>query len=549
MGLDDARIFDPHAISETLRCSVCHEVFVDPVYCSGRPCQHVFCSACLEEWLEHQTGCPNCREPIRRQDLRRHEVIRSFLDELNIKCTAAGCGWHGRQDAFPGHIEICPVRSLELSRDEALEHIKQRDVEITKMRASAELQLEEVAEKNGIMEAQQASITLSLLQGTLNILEISALREALREAAEEAENDYDESTQRTARLRSELWEARDAKYDLAQQVAALQAEKAKQLASDILPTGPALSVGLLFPGQGSQYVNMLEGVKDLPAVKEMLETAKRILEFDILDVCLNGPESRLGQTKFCQPAIYIAGLAAVEKLRLEHPDKVERCQAVAGLSLGEYTALTVAGVMDFETCLKVVKLRAEAMQEAAGTSEQCMMSVAGLSQEKLAVLCQESCEAPGDVCEIAYCLFPKGFSCSGSAMAVERLMAKALQTKGCLQAKMMLNSGGSHTRLMAPARERLLAALRDAEPHMRPPRCDVYLNVTGKRIAPGTQPSELIQLMGDQLCSCVLWEPAVRAMIADGVTEFHECGPMEQLKAMMRRIDAEAFKNTNTVDV
>ncbi|CAE8656135.1 unnamed protein product [Polarella glacialis] len=268
MGLDDARIFDPHAISETLRCSVCHEVFVDPVYCSGRPCQHVFCSACLEEWLEHQTGCPNCRKPIRRQDLRRHEVIRSFLDELNIKCTAAGCGWHGSQDAFPGHIEICQVRSLELSRDEALEHIKQRDVEITKMRDSAELQVEEVAEKNGIIEAQQAKIEL-------NILEISALREALREAAEEAEDDYDESHHRTARLRSELWAARDAKYDAEKQLADLQAEVAKQLASDILPTGPAPSVGLLFPGQGSQYVNMLEGVKDLPAVKEMLETAKR----------------------------------------------------------------------------------------------------------------------------------------------------------------------------------------------------------------------------------------------------------------------------------
>mmetsp|Transcript_38739 Transcript_38739/g.70336 ORF Transcript_38739/g.70336 Transcript_38739/m.70336 type:complete len:476 (-) Transcript_38739:105-1532(-) len=323
----------------------------------------------------------------------------------------------------------------------------------------------------------------------------------------------------------------------------------QQLASAVLPTGPALPVGLLFPGQGSQYVKMLEGVKDLPAVKEMLETAKRILEFDILDLCLNGPESRLEQTKFCQPAMYIAGLAAVEKLRLEHPDKLERCQAVAGLSLGEYTALTVAGVMDFETGLKVVKLRAEAMQEAAGASEQCMMSVAGLSQEKLAVLCQESCEAPGDVCEIANCLFPNGFSCAGSAKAVERLMAKAQQTEGCLQAKLLKTSGGFHTRLMAPARERLLAALRDAEPHMRPPRCDVYLNVTGKRIAPGTQPSELIQLMGDQLCSCVLWEPAVRAMIADGVTEFYECGPMKQLKAMMKRIDAEAFKNTNTVDV
>ncbi|CAE8742276.1 unnamed protein product [Polarella glacialis] len=232
MGLDDARIFDPHAISETLRCSVCHEVFVDPVYCSGRPCQHVFCSACLEEWLEHQTGCPNCRKPIRRQDLRRHEVIRSFLDELTIKCTAAGCGWHGRQDAFPGHIEICPVRSLELSRDEALEHIKQRDVEITKMRASAELQAEEVAEKNGIIESKQMTIKL-------NILEISALREAakdydkllasLQAKLAQERQERSEKDRELARLRSELMAAHYcAKADAAQKFADLQAEEAKK---------------------------------------------------------------------------------------------------------------------------------------------------------------------------------------------------------------------------------------------------------------------------------------------------------------------------------
>merc|ERR1711879_110757 len=102
----------------------------------------------------------------------------------------------------------------------------------------------------------------------------------------------------------------------------------------------------------------------------------------------------------------------------------------------------------------------------------------------------------------------------------EKLMAKAQKTEGCLQAKLLKTS-----------------------------RCDVYMNVTGKRIAPATKPAEIITLLGDQLCNCVQWEPSCKEMIKDGVTEFYECGPMKQLKAMMERIDPTAFKTTTTVDV
>mmetsp|Transcript_17565 Transcript_17565/g.55316 ORF Transcript_17565/g.55316 Transcript_17565/m.55316 type:complete len:85 (+) Transcript_17565:2-256(+) len=84
---------------------------------------------------------------------------------------------------------------------------------------------------------------------------------------------------------------------------------------------------------------------------------------------------------------------------------------------------------------------------------------------------------------------------------------------------------------------------------MKPPRCDVYMNVTGKRITPATKPSEIIAMLGDQLCNCVQWKPSMEEMIKDGVTEFYECGPMKQLKAMMKRIDANVFKTTTTVDV
>lgn len=311
----------------------------------------------------------------------------------------------------------------------------------------------------------------------------------------------------------------------------------------------SLPVALLFPGQGSQYVKMMGTVKDMPAVKEMLDKAANMLDFNLLELCLKGPESELERTKACQPAMFVAGLAAMEKLRAEKPEKVERCQAVAGLSLGEYTALAVAGVFDFETGLKVVKLRGEAMQEAAEASQQAMLSVAGLDKDTLSKLCEESCEGPQDVCQVANFLFPNGFSCAGTLAAIQRLEPKAKETEGCLQAKMLKTSGGFHTRLMQPAREKLLEALQEALPKMKPPRCDVYMNLTGKKIAAGTAPSEIVPLLADQLVNCVLWEPAVLGMIKDGVSEFYECGPMKQLKSMMKRIDPGAFGSTTNVDV
>lgn len=312
---------------------------------------------------------------------------------------------------------------------------------------------------------------------------------------------------------------------------------------------PPLPVALLFPGQGSQYVKMLTDVKDLPGVKIMLDKAREILGYDILKLCLEGPEEELEQTKNCQPAMYIAGLAALELLKKNKPELAERPQAVAGLSLGEYTALTAAGVFDFETGLELVRLRGEAMQEAASSSPQMMCSIAGLTQEVIEKICKESINNPEDVCQVANFLFPNGFSCAGSKDAVERMLEKANKTPGVLQAKPLKTSGAFHTKLMAPAQAKLLIALHAAEAKMHPPTCEVYMNVTGKKIAPGTPVSEIIPLLSEQLCGCVLWDPCVRAMIGEGVQEFYECGPMKQLKAMMKRIAPEKWSKTQNIHV
>merc|ERR1712137_822564 len=124
----------------------------------------------------------------------------------------------------------------------------------------------------------------------------------------------------------------------------------------------------------------------------MLAKSKDILGYDILEICLKGPESKLEETKYCQPAMFIGGLAGLEKLRTEKPDRVEKASVMAGLSLGEYTALCAAGVLDFEDGLKLVKLRGEAMQEAAEMSKQLMLSVAGLEEAKLKELCASAAQ-------------------------------------------------------------------------------------------------------------------------------------------------------------
>lgn len=211
--------------------------------------------------------------------------------------------------------------------------------------------------------------------------------------------------------------------------------------------------------------------------------------------------------------------------------------------------MTAAGVFDFETGLRIVKIRAEAMQEAAEASAQSMVSVAGLPQDTLAALCDECSRSEGGVCQIANFLFPNGYACAGNTRPIERLQARALETQGCLQAKVLKTSGAFHTSLMQSAKDKLVSALREVEKDMKPPQCDVYMNVTGRKISPGTNTSEIVAMLGEQLVSCVLWEPSMKAMIADGVSEFYECGPNKQLKAMLKRIDANAHKAAINIEV
>jgi len=316
---------------------------------------------------------------------------------------------------------------------------------------------------------------------------------------------------------------------------------------------PALPAALLFPGQGSQYVGMLKDVMTIPAVKDMLATAEKVLGMDMKEVMLKGPEDKLSETRICQPAMFIAGMAAVEAMK-EGPKKeaAERPQCVAGLSLGEYTAICAAGVLEFEECLKLVKARADAMQAATEAVPQAMCSVAGLDRPKLETLCKETKEAfpnmKDPVIQVANVLFPAGFTLAGNKECVDKLCQLATKARA-LQARPIKTGGAFHTPLMKPAQEELNKALDKALPKMKPPRCAIYFNITGKKVAAGTPPAEFIDYMKKQMTNEVLWEPTIKQMIMDQVKDFYECGPLKQIKSMIKRIDQDAFKRTENISV
>jgi len=317
---------------------------------------------------------------------------------------------------------------------------------------------------------------------------------------------------------------------------------------------PPLPLALMFPGVGSQYVGMMKDCMDLPGVQDLLDTSKKILGWDLKDLVLNGPEDKLSETRYCQPAMFVAGMAGLEMMKADAAQKeaVERPQAVCGLSLGELTALCCAGVLSFEDGLKLIKVRADAMQKATDAKPQAMASVAGLDSSVLEKLCSQavaedkSTEDP--ICQIANALFPSGYTVSGTKATVEKLCALAKDAKA-LQARLIKTGGAYHTPLMASAEKELSGAIDSMLDKMEPPRCAIYFNVTGKRVPAGSSPSQFVDLIKKQLTQEVLWLPTMKQMIMDGVKDFYEVGPLKQLKSMLKRIDQDAFKRTENIAV
>lgn len=295
------------------------------------------------------------------------------------------------------------------------------------------------------------------------------------------------------------------------------------------------TTAFFFPGQGAQTVGMAADVcAAVPAAKALFDTASEILGYDLLSVCVNGPKDKLDTTAVSQPAIYVSSLAAVEKLRAESGQAaLDAVDVAAGLSLGEYTALTFAGALTFEDGLKLVKLRGESMQAAADAAPSAMVSVIGLDAAKTAELCEAATAEVGaaDGVRIANFLCSGNYAVSGGVAgcdAVERL-AKSFGARMCVR---LAVAGAFHTAYMAPAEAALRAAL--AATPVSVPRIPVVSNVDA---APHADPAVIKDILARQLTSPVQWEATLKTLLDRGLAKSYEVGPNKVIAGIMKRTD------------
>jgi [acyl-carrier-protein] S-malonyltransferase len=285
----------------------------------------------------------------------------------------------------------------------------------------------------------------------------------------------------------------------------------------------------LFPGQGAQFVGMgRTAVAQSPAAARLFVEASEILGYDLLQVCQEGPKDRLDSTAISQPAIYVASLAALEQLRQESPEVVAAAEFAAGLSLGEYTALTFAGALSFADGVRLVQRRGAAMQAAADANPSGMVSILMLERPQVEAICTQAREA-GPLWVANY-LCPGNTVLSGSKEGCARALQLA-EEQGAKTATLAV-AGAFHTELMRPADQRLAEAL--AETRFASARIRVYSNVDAR---PHQEPHEFPGLLVQQVLAPVLWEDCVRGLLGAGVEKFYEIGPGKVLKGLMKRID------------
>ncbi|OHB77919.1 MAG: [acyl-carrier-protein] S-malonyltransferase [Planctomycetes bacterium RBG_16_64_10] len=285
----------------------------------------------------------------------------------------------------------------------------------------------------------------------------------------------------------------------------------------------------LFPGQGAQTVGMgLQLARSFAAAQALYDRAAEILGYDLARLCFQGPAETLNSTRFSQPALFVTSLAALESLRVEAPDAIAACAAVAGLSLGEYTALVMAGALDFETGLRLVQVRGEAMQEAADAVPSGMVSILGLDEAQVADLCDRARAA--DTLEIANRLCPGNIAVSGTQAACARITELARRA-GAMRVVPLTVGGAFHTPLMEGAVARLSAVLDEVV--LKRPTVPVVSNVDAR---PHVDPNEIRRLLTRQVVCPVLWEGSMRWLIDLGFTRFFEIGPGRVLRSLLKRI-------------
>lgn len=287
----------------------------------------------------------------------------------------------------------------------------------------------------------------------------------------------------------------------------------------------AQKLGYIFPGQGAQYTGMGQDLYEkYQAARDIFDAACDVLGFDLKKVCFEGPKEELVRTDISQPAIVTASIAALRVLE-EKDRALAQPAAAAGLSLGEYSALTAAGVLSFKDAVKLVYKRGQFMQEAAEKNNGTMASIMGLSKEPVERICEEA-----DV-QIANLNCPGQIAISGLIDNINKAAELARQ-EGASRVIILDVSGPFHSRYMRDAGARLERELEDIR--FSPPRFPVVANVTANYHG---NPEQIKKNLVSQVSGSVLWEDSVRLMIKDGIATMFEIGPGAVLKGMVRRID------------
>ena len=284
----------------------------------------------------------------------------------------------------------------------------------------------------------------------------------------------------------------------------------------------------VFPGQGSQFSGMGKNLYETNSyAKELFEEANEILGFRISDIMFDGTDGDLKQTNVTQPAVFLHSVIAYKTLPSAIPNMV------AGHSLGEFSALVANKTLSFTDALKLVSIRATAMQKACELNPSTMAAVLALADDKVEEICIAVYAETNEVVVAANYNCPGQLVISGSLKGIE-IACERMKAAGAKRALVLPVGGAFHSPLMLPAKQELAAAIKAT--NFNEPICPVYQNVVAKAV---TNPAAIKQNLIEQLTAAVKWTQSVQAMIADGATHFTEAGPGKVLQGLVLKVNKE----------
>lgn len=285
----------------------------------------------------------------------------------------------------------------------------------------------------------------------------------------------------------------------------------------------------VFPGQGSQFSGMGKNLYEQnETAKQLFEKANEILGFRISDIMFEGTDEQLKQTNVTQPAVFIHSVVAYLTMPAVQPDMV------AGHSLGEFSALVANKTLSFEDALRLVSIRAKAMQAACELQPSTMAAVLALADEKVEEICATVSKESGEVVVAANYNCPGQLVISGSVKGIE-MACEQMKAAGAKRALVLPVGGAFHSPLMEPAKVELAAAIEATT--FNTPICPVYQNVVAAAV---TDPAQIKANLIAQLTGAVKWTQTVNAMVADGATHFTEVGPGKVLQGLVQKIHKDA---------